>query len=132
VGGVQLQTSSDAGVADCSQTPPAPHELLVAVHCSQAPESTLVDVVSHTGVPPVHAPPVSPQEHLRQFVRFVPEQTARSGPVLVHLFCLLLQTSCTLHVRPLTVIVSPAPFVSQMSAISPQLLLLSPHAAGAA
>ena len=50
--------------------------------------------------------------------------------MLVHLPCWLLHSSCTTQVRPLTVMVSPGPPLSQMSAISPQLLLLSPQAAG--
>ncbi len=81
---------------------------------------------------PVQALPLSPQEHLRQLVVVVPEQTGSAVPVLVHLPCLLLQSSWTLQVRPLTVMVSPAPPSSQMSPISPQLLLLSPQPAGAA
>jgi hypothetical protein len=106
--------------------------LLEDVHCSQAPKSTLELVVSQTDVPPLQAPPSSPQEHLRQLVSVVPEQTGSAVPVLVHLPCLLLQSSCTTQVRPLTVMVSPAPPLSQMSAISPQLSLLSPQPAGAA
>ena len=99
---------------------------------SHPPKSTLVLVVSQTDVAPEHASPSSPHEHLRQPVTVVPEQIAWAVPVLVHLFCLLLQSCCTTQVRPLTVMVSPGLAVSQMSPISPHPLLLSPQPAGAA
>jgi hypothetical protein len=121
VSGVQLQMSSFAGVDDCSQVSLVGQLPLVAVHCSQPPKSTLPLFVSQTGVVPVQAPPLSPQEHLRQPVTVVPEQTVCAVPVLVHFFWALLQSSCTYHLRPLTVIVSP-------SLPSPQMSPISPHA----
>src|SRR6185437_13727378 len=59
--------------------------------------------------------------------QFWPPAHVGAGPVLVHLFCALLQSSCTYQVRPETVIVSPALPLSQMSPISPHLLKLSPQ-----
>src|SRR6185437_6806636 len=131
------QMSSLEGVVDCAQVAPPVQVSFVDVHCSHPPKSTLVLVVSQTDVFPLQAPPLSPQEQRRQPVTVVPEQTAGGVPVLVQLFCLLLQSSCTYHVRPLTVMVSstmPAAG-TQMSAISPpscQEALLVAHAAGAA
>ena len=131
--GVQVaQMSSCEGVDDCWQVAGPAQVAPVAVHCSQAAKSTLPLFVSHTEVAPLHESPSSPQEHLRQPVTVVPEQTAWAGPVLVHLPCWLLQSCCTTHLRPETVMVSPALPSSQMSAISPQLLSLSPQAPGAA
>jgi hypothetical protein len=125
------QMSSCVAVDDCSQVP-AGQVPLVAVHCSQAPKSTLALCVSQTGVAPLQAPPLSPHEHWRHPVSVVPVHTGRSGPVLVHLPWALLQSSWTYQVRPLTTTVSSLTFAggTQMSAISPQLL--SPQAAGAA
>jgi hypothetical protein len=92
----------------------------------------LLLVVSQTGVAPLQARPSSPHEHRRQPVTVVPEQIAMAGPVLVHFPCWLLHSSCTTQVRPETVMVSPGLPSSQMSAISPQSLSLSPQAAGKA
>ncbi len=126
------QMSSREGSVDCWHVAGAVHSAVAAVHCSQPPKSTLPPFVSHTGVPPLQASPSSPQEHLRHPVSVVPEQTAWVGPVLVHLPCWLLQSCCTTQLRPDTVMVSPGLPSAQMSAISPQLLSLSPQAAGAA
>jgi hypothetical protein len=103
----------------------------VAVHPTHAPNHALALDVSQIGVAPLHAPPLSPHEHKRQLAPGVPEQIASDdGPVLIHLPFLLLHSSWTIQVRPSTVIGSPARPSSQMSAISPQLLSLSPQAAG--
>ena len=105
--------------------------MLVAVHCSQAPKSTLVLVVSQTGVAPLQAPPLSPHEHLRQLVSVVPEQTARAVPVLVHLLCLLLQSCCTTQVRPVTVMVSPgAAVVADVADLAAAVVVVAPAGGG--
>ncbi len=104
---------------------------LFAVHCSQAPKRTLVLSVSQTGVAPVQAVPSSPQEQGRQPVSVVPEQMGWGTPALTQLFCRLLHSSCTIQVRPETVMLASLPLPSQMSPISPQLLVSSYQAPGA-
>src|SRR6185437_10614386 len=77
-----------------------------------------------------HPLPLSPHVHLRQVELTVPSQIGSGVPPLTHLPCLLLQISCTTHVRPLTVIWSPGPPSSQMSASSPHWLFASYHPMG--
>jgi hypothetical protein len=84
----------------------------------------------HTfGVPPpphvcggVHVPqPMVPSQLSDTVPQLSPLGQVLAGPVLVHLPWALLQSCCTVHVRPDTVIVSPGVTPSlQMSPISPQ------------
>jgi len=92
-GTTAAQRSSSLSVADWSHARLGPQVPLAAVHCSHAPAATLPLAVSHTGAPPLHARPLSPHEHLRHPVSVSPEQTAKTGPVLVHRPCALLHNS---------------------------------------
>lgn len=64
--------------------PPVHAVVSPEVHCSQAPASE--PEVSHTGVPPPQAPPLSVHAHMRHPVVVVPEHTALTGPLVTHAF----------------------------------------------